>query len=107
MRTPQMPCISLPSTVFEVLQQLSEAGSHGTTAALQAFPFVTATNGASAFGFVSLRVCVCVIVGSYTKVGTTNSLKNTGATQHFFSFFIFNMFAAAAVPVSHDHTVIF
>ena len=33
-------------------------GSHGTTAALQAFvPFVTATNGASAYTFVSTRVC--------------------------------------------------
>ena len=34
-------------------------GSHGTTAALQAFPFVTTMNGASACGFVSVRVCAC------------------------------------------------
>ena len=34
-------------------------GSHGTAAARQAIPFVTATNGASAYGFVSMRVCAC------------------------------------------------
>ena len=33
-------------------------GSHGTTTALQAFPFVTATNSASAC--VRERACVCV-----------------------------------------------
>ena len=40
-------------------------GSQGTTAALQAS--VTATNGASAFGFVSVHVGVCVITGSYSS----------------------------------------
>ena len=40
-------------------------GSRGTTAALQAFPVVTATNGASACGFVRMRVCTRFIVGSY------------------------------------------
>ena len=35
-------------------------GSHGTTAALQAFPFVTATSGASACGSVNVRVCARV-----------------------------------------------
>ena len=35
-------------------------GSHGTTAALQGFAFVTATNGVSKCRFVSMRVCrVC------------------------------------------------
>ena len=35
-------------------------GSHGTAAALQSFAFVTATNGASACGFVRVRVCARV-----------------------------------------------
>ena len=46
-------------------------GSHGTTAALYAFPFVTATlgtatNGPSACVFVSVCVCVCAII-SYSR----------------------------------------
>ena len=51
-------------------------GSHGTTAALHAFPFVTATNGASS---VCVRGCHCRILQQY--VGTRNSLKNRGAVQ--------------------------
>ena len=54
------PMYLLPATpVFEVSQQL---GSHGTTAALQAFPFVIATRCASASGFLRVRVCACVSI---------------------------------------------
>ena len=47
-------------------------GSHGTTAELHAFPFVTATNGAYACGFVNVRV-VCAFhcrILPGTAVGT-------------------------------------
>ena len=50
----------LAAAVFQVQQQQQPSkrlGCHRTTAAHQAFPFVTATNGASTFGFVSVRTC--------------------------------------------------
>ena len=68
-------------------------GSHGTTAAIQAFPFVTATNGASAGGFDSVRVWACVIVGSYSSRNQENSLKNGGAIQRLVLVFIFASYA--------------
>ena len=43
---------------FKCHSSRQRLGCHGTTAALQAFPFVTATNGASSCGFVSVRACV-------------------------------------------------
>ena len=50
---------TLAAAVFQVQQQQpsKRRGCHGTTAAHQAFPFVTATNGASPCGFVSVRTC--------------------------------------------------
>ena len=50
----------LAAAAFQVQQHLQPSkrlDCHGTTAAHQAFPFVTATNGASTFGFVSVRTC--------------------------------------------------
>ena len=47
--------LCLAASVFQVLQQQQPSkrlGCHGTTAAHQVFPFVTATNGASPYGFV-------------------------------------------------------
>ena len=79
-------------------------GSHGTTAALQAFAFVTATNGAFACGFVRVRVCACVIVGSYSSSNQEHSLKNRGAIQLLLLFFIFAMLSAA---VCLYHTISF
>ena len=51
---------SLAAAAFQVQQHLQPSkrlDCHGTTAAHQAFPFVTATNGASPCGFVSVRAC--------------------------------------------------
>ena len=45
---------------FKYHSSYQRLDSRGTTAALQAFPFVTATAGASACGFVCVRVCACV-----------------------------------------------
>ena len=43
-------------------------GSHGTTAPLPVFPFVTAANGASACGFLGVRMFAFVkVVGSYNS----------------------------------------
>ena len=62
-------------------------GSHGATAVIQCFPFVTATNGASACGLVSVRVCVCVIVASYRRSRIQgHGLENGGGNQLFCSF---------------------
>ena len=54
-------CVS-PLLFLKYQSSRQSLGSHGTTAALQAFPVVTATNGASACVFVSVRVCACVII---------------------------------------------
>ena len=71
-------------------------GSHGTTAAFQAFPFVAATNGASACGFLRVRVCACRSFWDPTTVGTRNSLKNRGVIQLLMLFFFVAMLSAAA-----------
>ena len=52
--------LCLAAAVFHVHQQQQPSkrlGCHGTAAAHQAFPFVTATKGASPCGFVSVRTC--------------------------------------------------
>ena len=46
---------SLPHVIFSFF--VSGCCCYGTTAALQAFPFMTAANGASACGLVSMRAC--------------------------------------------------
>ena len=61
-------------------------GSHDTTAALQAFHFVTDTNGAFACGFVSVRVCECHRQILQRQEPRTNSLENRGAIHLFGSF---------------------
>ena len=72
--TPPKIVFHLSAAVLKYHSSCQRLGSHGTTAALQAFPFVTATIGASACGFVSVRVCACVIVGSYSS-------RNQGQSQ--------------------------
>ena len=81
-------------------------GSYGTTAALQAFPFVIATNGVAACGFVSVRVRAPVIVDP-TAVATRNSLKNRGTIQFLLLFPIFAMLSTAAAAVCLCHAVSF
>ena len=68
-------------------------GNQGTTAAaLQAFPFVTATNGASKCGFMRVCACACVclsvIVASYSSRKQDHSFRNKGANNIFLFFFI-------------------
>ena len=67
MQTPKTYCSFFTSLLLFLKYHSSHQrlGSRGTTAALQAFPVVTATNGASACGFVRMRVCTRFIVGSY------------------------------------------
>ena len=72
-------------------------GSHGATATLQAFSFVTATNDASACGFVGIGVYARVSLQDPTAVGARNSLKNRDAIQLLFLFFIFATLSAAAL----------
>ena len=65
---------------------------------------MTATNGASACGSVSVRVCVrVVIVGSYSSRNREHSsLKNRGAIQLFSALFhLCNDCCCYCVPVSH------
>ena len=82
--------------------------SHGTTATLQPFPFVTATNGASAYGFVSMRVCARVVVGSYSSRNQERSMKNRGAIQLYNSLLVFIYYIlSAAAAVCPSHTVAF
>ena len=78
-------------------------GSHcfGATAALQAFPVVTATNGASVRVCVREGACLCmrVILGSYSRRNQDHSSQSLGKarTRNFsFSFFILAVSAAAA-----------
>ena len=68
-------------------------GNYGATAALQAFPF--ATNGASARGFVSVRMRACVSLQDPAAVGT----RNTAAVS-------FSNFEADALPLS-EHFCMF
>ena len=100
------------AAISGVPQQPSRPGSHGTTAALQAFPFVTATNGVSACVCMSVRAWACLSVRAcHPKIlhqaGTRNSIKNRGAIHLFLLFFHFDILLAAAccccscVPVSH------
>ena len=75
-------------------------GSHGTTAAPQAFPFVTATKRCFCV-WVCQRACVCVS-RSYSRINRNqehSSLKNRGDIQLFWLFFIFAMLSAAAASV--------
>ena len=83
-------------------------GSHGTTAAPQAFPFVTATNGASARGFVSVCGCACVIVGSYNSSRSQEQSPEQGGCSAFFFllFFVLAVLSAAAAVCLY-HTVSF
>ena len=78
-------------------------GNHGTTAALQAFPFVKPTNGASWCGFVSVRVCACDVVASHQREPGT--VSRTEVPFSFFSLcFIFAIYMvsdAAAVCLYH------
>ena len=69
-------------------------GSYRTTAALQVFPFVTATNGASAC------VCVSVRVSSYNRtVGTRNTVRPSKRDSiSAFLFFFFRISAACCCP---------
>ena len=78
-------------------------GTNCTTAALQAFPFVTATSGASARVCVSVRVCACHcrILQEQESDGTRLS-QEEGATQLFLLLFLFcGMLYAAAVCLYH------
>ena len=86
------------AAVSEVPPQNSRLGRDGTTAAFQAFPFVTATSGASAC--VRERACVCV---SYSSTDQEHSLKKRGAMSAVRFFYFAMLFAAAVyqVPVSH------
>ena len=72
----------LSAAVLKCHSSRQRIGSHGTTAALQTFPCMTATNGASACGFVSVRVCV--MVGSYSIRNQEPSLKNIATIQRIF-----------------------
>ena len=54
------PFAPFPPLSLVLFWKYQRLGSHGTTAELQAFPFVTVANGASVCGFVSVRVCACV-----------------------------------------------
>ena len=49
-------------------QQLPMARQPRLTAALQDFSFATTVNGASACGFVSVRVCACVHIASSSYI---------------------------------------
>ena len=51
--------VHLSAAVSNYHSSCQRRGSHGTTAALQDFPFVTATNGSSTCGFMSVRMFVC------------------------------------------------
>ena len=92
-------------------------GNQGTTAAaLQAFPFVTATNGASKCGFMRVCACACVclsvIVASYSSiVGARNTAVSRREVWCCLSFSLFSVLlmsaaAAAAAAVYLYHTVI-
>ena len=72
-------CCCLWSTATVALKRL---GSRGTTAALQAYLFVTATNGASACVCVSVRMCVCECVSCGSR-NQEHSLKKRGTTSAF------------------------
>ena len=64
-------------------------GSRGTTATLQVFPAMTATNGVSACGFREHAcVCMCVIVLSYSSMNQEHRKQ-------------FAMLSAAAVCLYH------
>ena len=67
----------LLSSTTTVSVTVKRAGSQGTTAALHPClsRFVTATNGASACGFVSVRACVRVIVGLHSSTNQGHSLN--------------------------------
>ena len=68
-------------------------GSHGAKAVLQAFPLVTATNGASACGFASVSACACVCVFCsilQQAVKTKNTADSLNERCNFsFSLFLF------------------
>ena len=65
---------------YHTASSYHRVGGQGTAAALQAFTFVIATNGASACGFVSVRVCAYVSLSDPTpvQVGARKSLKHRG-----------------------------
>ena len=106
--TSQLFFSPISAAVFEVPQQLSKARQ------FKLFPFVTATDGASACGFVSVRVCACacecVIAASY---GSKNQEHGQSQEQrcHSAFFAIFHFCSAVccccccrcccSVPVSH------
>ena len=78
-QTPKMACFVFSfftsfAAVFDMKKHSNQQrlGSHGTTAALQAFPFVTATNGAFAW------VCagVHVHMSSYSRILALQRYRN-------------------------------
>ena len=97
-------CVHVSNRQLLTLSRPS-VGSHGTTAALEAFSFVTATKGGSVC-CLCVRVCVChhrILQQDPTAVGTRNtSLKNKGGdVQLSLLFFIFVKLPAAAVCLYH------
>ena len=79
-------------------------GSHGTTGTLQAFPFETAPDGASACGFVSVRACACVIAGPYSSRNQEQSQEQRCQSSVFCLFFFrscsYAVCCYCCVPVS-------
>ena len=66
---------------------------------------MTATNGACACGFVSVRVCVWVIVGSYSSSSQEQQQSQEQRCHSaFIALFIFAKLSAAAAAVCLDHT---
>ena len=121
-QTPKMACFVFSfftsfAAVFDMKKHSNQQrlGSHGTTAALQAFPFVTATNGASACGFVSVRVFARVSSSAALSEGIIRRQRKilqqkepgTQSQQHrCHSAFIAHVYFCYAVrcgcvPVSH------
>ena len=90
-------------------------GNHDTAAAaLQAFPFVAATNCASACVCVCVRVrvrvracacacaCVCVLLCVIHTIGTRNTLKKRGAISALLCYFLICCTdCCCCVPVSN------
>ena len=87
MRTPQMPCISLPSTVFEVLQQLSEARQPRYNSRASGFSLCDSHERCFCVWFRELacvRVCHCRIL--YKSRNHEQSQEHRCHSAFFFIF---------------------
>ena len=110
MQTPKMSkkknnIFYLSLLLFRTTQRL---GNHGTAAAFQAFPSVTATNGAPVCGFASVRVCARVSLLGPTAVGSRKTaVSRTEVPFSFYCYFSFLLSVPSAAAVCLYHTVSF